>query len=247
MKKILCALLCALFLFSAFAERGIVVIYESCDETESAALPFEGVKIGIDPGHQAKGNNDKEPVAPGSKQTKAKVATGTRGVKSGSPEHEVNLQVSLLLRDILTALGAEVLMTRETADVNISNAERAIMMNEWGADAVVRIHCNGSTKSEAHGMGMYVRATGAEADESYLLAQYLLSAMKNKTSARGQGVFKRDSYTGLNWSEVPCVLIEMGYMTNPEEDLLLNDPGYQEKLALGIAEGLSAYFEAEKR
>ena len=243
-------LLCLLILamaagFTGFSEneaRGTVVVVEEPLETDGLAL--NGLKIGIDPGHQMRANTEKEPVAPGSAETKAKVAAGTRGVRTGRPEYAVNLEVSLLLRDALEALGAEVLMTRETNEADISNVERAVMMNEWGADFVVRIHCNGSNVSSANGMGMYVRKTGACAAESERLARALLDAMGRETGANRQGVFQRDTYTGLNWSEVPCVLVEMGYMTNPDEDERLSDPEYQEKLVRGMAAGMIAYAQS---
>ncbi|MBR6498390.1 MAG: N-acetylmuramoyl-L-alanine amidase, partial [Clostridia bacterium] len=171
-----------------------------------------------------------------------RVAAGTRGVSTGRPEHEVDLEIALKLRDLLTEMGAQVLMTRETADVNISNVERAEMMNLWGADCVLRIHCDGSTDHDVHGMAMYVRLTGEKAQESCELAQCLLSAMGEATGAKKRGVFKRDTYSGLNWSKVPAVLVECGYMSNPEEDRLLSTPEYQEKLVLGMAMGLAEYF-----
>ncbi|MBR5751114.1 MAG: N-acetylmuramoyl-L-alanine amidase [Clostridia bacterium] len=245
MKRILLWTLIACIAFCALSEadRGSVVVEEENTE-ENKALPLAGYKIGIDPGHQAKGNSQREPIAPGSRETKAKVATGTKGVSTGIPEHVTDLQISLKLRDLLALLGAEVLMTRETADVDISNVERAVMMNEWGADAVLRIHCDGSTDHTHHGIAMYVRKTGTKAEESALLGRCLLSAMTERTGAAKKSVYKRDTYTGLNWSEVPCVLAECGYMSNPEEDEKLNDPAYQDLLVLGMAEGLIAYFEA---
>lgn len=225
--------------------RGSVILVPQSEELEGNALPLEGFKIGIDPGHQLHADTDREPIAPNSATTKAKVASGTRGVYSGKPEHETNLEIALLLKELLEELGAEVLMTRETADVNVSNIERAVMMNDWGADAVVRLHCNGSTDHAVHGMGMYIRKTGPCAEESEALARYLLAAMHERTGAKAQGVYKRDTYTGLNWSTVPSVLVEMGYLTNADEDKRLNDPTYQELLAFGIAEGLSDYLHAD--
>ena len=206
-------------------------------------LRLTGVKIGIDPGHQARGNSDKEPVAPGSDEMKAKVSSGTAGVRTGVAEYLVNMDVSLQLRDALEALGAEVYLTHETVDVDISNMERAIMMNDLGVDLVLRIHCNGSTNSKANGIGLYIRKTGENAEACELAAQALLPAMSAATGAREDGIFKRDTYTGLNWSTVPCILVEMGYMSNPEEDVLLNDPEYQAKLVEGMVEGICAYME----
>ena len=236
----LCALL-GLCLFTS-GERGEVTLVP--DAQESPALPLAGRKIGIDPGHQAHGNSEKEPVAPGSHEMKAKVATGTRGASTGTPEHVRDLEIALKLKDLLEELGAQVLMSRESADVDISNVERALMMNEWGADAVLRIHCDGATDKSVHGLGMYVRKTGDRASECELLARCLISEMSKTTGAAQRGVFKRDTYTGLNWSTVPSVLVECGYMSNIEEDERLADPQYQNSLALGMAQGLIKYFEA---
>lgn len=201
-----------------------------------------GIIIGIDPGHQAKGNNEKEAVAPGSSEMKAKVSSGTQGVSTRIPEYEVNLQVSLMLREALEKEGATVVMTRETNDVDISNQERAILCNEAGCELVLRIHCNGASDKSVNGMGMYVRATGACAEESCFAAECLIAAMAEATGAKAQGIYKRDTYTGLNWSEVPSVLVEMGYMSNPDEDEKLCDPEYQALLVKGMVDGICDYF-----
>lgn len=204
-------------------------------------LRLSGVKIGIDPGHQLKQNSEKEAVAPGSSEMKAKVSSGTAGVKTGVPEYQVNLDVSLQLRDALEALGCTVYMTREVNEVNISNQERAMMMNEYGVDLVLRIHCNGAENSGANGIGLYVNKTGAIAADSKVAAEAILPAMMESTGARADGIFLRDTYTGLNWSTVPCILVEMGFMSNPEEDVKLNDPAYQQKLVEGMVEGICAW------
>ncbi len=226
----------------AVSESGIRPAVEILSGSEVIpALPLKGIKIGIDPGHQEKANNEQETISPTTRETKAKVASGTRGVATGVYEYMVNLDVSYMLKDFLSDLGADVLMTRYSHDVNISNQERAIMMNEWGADLVLRIHCNGSTNQDVNGMGMYVRKTGAFAKESALLAEWLIDEMVKTSGANSQGVFKRNTYTGLNYSEVPSVLVEMGYMTNPQEDQKLNDPEYQMRLVAGMVNGIIGY------
>lgn len=236
MKKILCAI-CALLLLaaSATAEENLTVPMDQ--------LRLDGIVIGIDPGHQAHQNTQKEAVAPGSSEMKIKVSSGTAGVKTGTAEFIVNLEIALQLRDALENLGCMVYMTRESNDVDISNQERAVMMNELGADLVLRLHCNGSENQSANGIGLYVTATGAIAEESALAAEALLPAMTEATGARADGIFKRDTYTGLNWSEVPCILVEMGYMSNPEEDVKLNDPQYQALLVQGMVEGICRFFD----
>ncbi|MEG0145331.1 MAG: N-acetylmuramoyl-L-alanine amidase [Clostridia bacterium] len=204
---------------------------------------LDGLLIGIDAGHQAHGNSAQEAIAPGSHKTKAKVSTGTTGNYTKIPEHVVNLQVALLLRDALEKEGAKVKMVRESADVDISNIERAQMMNDAGADLVLRIHCNSAGGPEPCGTELYVRSKGAKAEESYRAAQAILPAMIEATRAKSRGIEKNDSYTGLNWSEVPSILVEMGFMSNPQEDPLLVRPDYQAKLVAGMVEGIARYFE----
>ncbi|MCR4621432.1 MAG: N-acetylmuramoyl-L-alanine amidase [Clostridiales bacterium] len=238
-KRVLCLILACMLCLAGCCERGEV---ESAFGAEKSGLPLYGLKIGIDPGHQLKGNSEQEPVSPGSSQTKAKVAVGTKGVSTNRPEHEVDLEIALELRDLLTQMGAQVLMTREKADVNISNVERAEMMNRWGADCLLRIHCNGSSDRDVHGMAMYVKSSGDAGQESFALARCLLESMGEATGAKKIGVFRRDIYAGLNWSRMPAVLVECGYMTNPTEDTLLSTPEYQRKLAMGAALGIAEYF-----
>lgn len=211
-------------------------------ELEVTAKPQElalsGYKIGIDPGHQKKANNQKEPIAPGSSKTKKKVSSGTAGVTTRRAEHEVNLEVSFQLKEALEAQGAQVFMTRETADIDISNVERAQMMNELGVDLCLRIHCNGSENKKMSGIGLYIRKTGTNQAACQSAAEALLPAMVEATGAKDDGIHLSDTYTGLNWSEAPCILVEMGYMSNPEEDVLLNDPAYQQKLVSGMVNGV---------
>ena len=214
----------------------------SIDITEESKGLLDGVKIGIDPGHQAHSNSAQEPVSPGSKETKAKVSSGTQGVKTRVPEYEVNLQVALLLKDALEAQGATVYMTRDTNDVDISNVERAEMMNELGVDVVLRLHCNGSTNQSTSGIGLYVKSSGEGAEESYAISEVLIAAMGEATGANTESVHVRDTYSGLNWSTVPSILVEMGYMSNPDEDEKLCSPEYQSELVHGMVGGLITYF-----
>lgn len=203
---------------------------------------LDGIIIGIDPGHQENANYSKEAVAPGSSEKKAKVSSGTQGVSTRVPEYIVNLDVSMKLKEALLAEGAQVVMSRESHDVDISNQERAIMMNEAGCDLVLRIHCNGSENKSAKGIGLYVRKTGTGAEESYAASEFIIEKMVEFTGAENDGIFQRDTYTGLNWSEVPCILVEMGFMSNKEEDEKLNDPDYQDLLVKGMVEGICGYF-----
>ena len=208
---------------------------------EAEKRPLTGVKIGIDPGHQQHGNNERETVAPGSSETKAKVTTGTSGAATHIAEYVTNLEISFKLRDALVSQGAEVYMTRETHDVDISNQERAKMMNDRGVDLVLRIHCDGADNKSRHGIALYCSRSNAIAEESYRAAEAILPALCEATGARDNGIVSNDNYTGQNWSEVPCIMVECGFLSNPDEDRLLNDEDYQWKLAAGMTQGIIDY------
>ena len=203
--------------------------------------PLSGVKIGIDPGHQAKGNSQKETVAPNSSKTKPKVSSGTAGVKTRIPEYKTVLEISLKLRDALVEKGAEVYMTRETHDVNISNQERAKMMNALGVDLVLRIHCDGTDNHSKHGIAVYCSKSNSIAAESYRACEAILPALCEATGGKNNGIVCNDNYTGQNWSTVPCLMVECGFASNPEEDVLLNSEDYQLKLADGMTQGIIDY------
>ena len=208
-------------------------------------LPLHGVKIGIDAGHQGKGNTEKEHVAPDSSEVKDKVSSGTAGRFTGVPEHAVTLAVALLLQSELEALGAEIVMVRKTPDVDISNVQRATMMNDKAVDLCIRIHADGSDNPADHGASMQLpsnESTSAINAKSRDIGSNILKEFIKETGARDLGLFERTDLSGFNWSTVPVVLIELGFMTNKDEDELLVTPAYQEKCASGIAKGVLSYY-----
>ena len=205
------------------------------------ALPLEGVVIGINPGHQKAGINTLYPMAPGSSVKKVGCKVGTQGLKTRTPEYVVALEVGIKLRDILVANGATVIMTRTSNDVYLTNIQRAAILNDANVDAAIQLHCNGGATS-AYGMSTYYRTSGDWVEESRWLSTCLLNHTLATTSASNKGVHVCNTYMSLNWSFTPACLIEMGYLTNTQEELKLVDPDYQDQLAWGMYYGLLEYF-----
>lgn len=233
------------------AEKVLTVIVKEKEETSLPSLreplPPNNKVIVINAGHQAKGNSSKEAIGPGSSTMKAKVSSGATGISSKKKESQINLEVALKLQTELTARGYTVIMTRTSENVNLSNQQRAQIGNDAKAGAVIHIHCdaldNASTtgahtiaisKNNPYIPGIYQSSSN--------LAKSVINAYCKETGIKNRGVSYRDDLTGLNWSLVPSVYIELGFISNKEEDMKLSDSSFQNKCAIGIANGIDQYF-----
>lgn len=177
---------------------------------------LEGKNICINAGHQGKGNPELERYSPISDKKKAKVTSGAKG------EAELNLKIAKILKKYLECYGANVMMIRETADVNISNVERALEGNK--SDLVLNIHCNGADNKKVWGTWILSPARDMLGNSdiyepSKLLANYLSKTIKD----RNISVHERSDLTGLNWSKVPSIFIECGFLSNSKDAEFLND------------------------
>ena len=204
--------------------------------------------IVIDAGHQAHGNSEQEPIGPGASETKAKVTTGATGVSTGKLESLINLEVALKLQQKLEMSGYQVKMIRTSQDVNISNRERAMVANDSNCAAFIRLHCNSADSSSASGTLTIAPSTNNPycsqiAEASYNLSKCVVDNICSQTGSKNRGVMINDTMSGINWCKVPVTIVEMGFLSNYEEDRLLSDSSYQDKIVNGIVKGINEYME----
>ncbi|MBO4652782.1 MAG: N-acetylmuramoyl-L-alanine amidase [Lachnospiraceae bacterium] len=206
-----------------------------------------GKLVVIDAGHQRKGNSNKEPDGPGSTTMKAKCSSGATGHFTGIPEYELNLIVAKKVQQILVDRGYEVIMVRDTHDVDFSNSERAEIANKAGADVFIRIHANASDNSDACGAETLCQTknnpyNADQYEKSRKLSDCVLDALCEKCGCKKRHVVETDTMSGINWCKVPVTIVEMGFLSNEEEDRLMATEEYRDKLAEGIANGIDRYF-----
>ena len=206
--------------------------------------------IVIDPGHQLKGSAALEPNGPDSEIMKAEVTWGATGVYTGQTEYELNLAVALLLRDELIRRGYSVVMIRETNNVSISNMERAEIANKYEAAAYIRIHANSWTDDTMRGAMTICQSASnpyptcaAHYERSHRLSQLVLTEFCEQTGIAKLNMREMDDMTGTNWSRVPTTILEMGFLSNKSDDTLMATDYFRQEAAIGVANGLDAYFE----
>ncbi len=236
---------------SAVAYMGVGSAYNGTDiyYLGEKGSPNEHRIIVIDAGHQLKGSSAKEPNGPGSEEMKAEVTWGAEGIYTGQTEYELNLRVALLLRDELIKRGYSVVMIRETNNVHVSNMERAQIANKYQAAAFVRIHANSWTDESMHGAMTICHSRqnpypdcAAHYEQSFQLSQCVLDEFCARTGISKLNVREMDNMTATNWSQVPTTIVEMGFMSNTKDDMLMATDFFRREAAIGIANGLDAYF-----
>jgi len=206
---------------------------------EAARTPV----VVIDAGHDLRGNSETEPIGPGSSTRKIKDGGGTHGVVSGLTEAELNMRVAARLRPLLERAGVRVVMTRtRTFGTSMGNIARAQIANRAGAGLFLRIHADGSTDPSARGSHTLYPALRRDWTEdiyaeSKRAARVVQAEMVRALSFPDRGLQERSDFTGFNWSDVPVILVEMGFMTNQTDDRLLAAAAYQRRAAVGLCRG----------
>jgi N-acetylmuramoyl-L-alanine amidase len=199
----------------------------------------------LDPGHQTNADLAQEPVGPGATDAKEKATGGATGVGSKRSESQVTLEVALRVKTRLEAAGVQVVMTRATNDVNLSNVARAQMANQAGADLFLRLHADSAASATVKGISTLYPGgnpwVAPIADRSKRAARIVQTSVVTGTGSEDRGITEYADLAGFNWSKVPSILVQMGFLSSADDDRLLADPAYQDKLADGITKGVFAY------
>ncbi|MDO4562996.1 MAG: N-acetylmuramoyl-L-alanine amidase [Clostridia bacterium] len=207
-----------------------------------------GMIVCVDAGHGIAEKNKRERVAPNSEETKAAFLGGTSG--STYTEEELNLIVAQKMEKKLCELGAVVHMARTDHTTDMGNIDRAEFAYEHNSDLWIRIHADGSENRDARGISVLIPSNACVEEgvraASARAAKNVLDALIAQTRAKNRGLIKRDDLVGFNWTKVPVILIEMGFMSNAEEDELLSRGDYQEKIVQGVADGLEEYWKTKQ-
>jgi N-acetylmuramoyl-L-alanine amidase len=208
--------------------------------------------ICLDPGHgtPAAVGRQVEPIGPGSRTTKIKDGGGAAG------EAAVALAIATRARELLVERGYRVAMTRTTPTIHLGdgngNIARARFCNRRHAALMVRIHADGSGDTSLHGVSTLVPALHKGwTDDIYApslrAGRAMQRAVVSATGAADRGLVQRADLTGFNWANVPAVLVETGFLSNPAERRLLHSSAYQQRVAGGLLAGVAAFVALPKR
>lgn len=198
-----------------------------------------GKVIVIDPGHQEVPNTELETVIKGTSAEKEKASSGATGVNSGAKEYELTLQYALVLREYLEGCGAKVILTRDTNDADISNIERAKIATDNKADYFIRLHADSAPSGDISGVKVYVPSTGKFSKTAVKDGTKLAELVANEIGSTSLGVVQSNMYTGLNYADsVKSYQLVVGYLSNSNDDALINDSETPYKVAVAFSEFL---------
>lgn len=168
-------------------------------------------------------------------------------------EKDLNLQIALFVKEILEAQDFQVILTRDrdtdlSADpkhFKVSDLKNRIsLIRESGADLVISIHQNSYPAASVCGAQCFYYTDSKEGElfASYLQEQIIRSTKQTKI----RQIKENSDYYLLKHSPVPAVIVECGFLSNPKEETLLTDPGYQRLMAWAISLGTQQYLNSLK-
>lgn len=160
--------------------------------------------------------------------------------RQGTREKEINLEVSMRLKELLEGAGAAVIMTRSD-DEYIGLYERPFIANYWFADLFISVHSNNQYDTSVHGIEVY-HFPGRY--ESRLLAEKVIHELSANTNFQELGV-KLNDFVVIRETTMPSILVELGYLSNFEEESIIKTAEYREKAALGIFQGIIDYYQKD--
>lgn len=152
-------------------------------------------------------------------------------VVDGLTEKEIALSITRQLQTRLEGMGFDVVLTR-TSDTNLGLSQRAQIANRAGGDCFVSIHCNSYDSDLIYGLESYY----FQSEEGEKLAEAIAEAARAKEISTRES--KEGNFQVLREADMPAVLIEVGYMTNPAELALLASEDHQQALADALAQGI---------
>jgi len=211
-----------------------------------AAAVAAAALVCLDPGHGTPPaiGAQTEPIGPGSPVRKIKDGGGAPG------EAAVALAIAKRARRLLLARGYRVAMTRAGPTIHLGdgngNIARARFCNRRHAALMVRIHADGSPDRSLHGISTLVPAwhrgwTDDIYTPSLRAGRSVQKAVVASTGALNRGIVRRSDLTGFNWANVPAILVETGFLSNPTDSKLLHTASYQQKVARGLTNGVAAF------
>lgn len=178
---------------------------------------------------------------------------GVVGVNSSVSEAEINLLITQTLKSKLEDLNVKVVLTRKNAnglyDENATNFKRSDMEKrkkiilDTAPNLVVSIHCNRFPSSERRGAQVFFNNFSDEGKKLASLVQKNLNTINIDKINRGFSPLKGDYYI-LNCSKYPSCIVECGFLSNPDDDMLLNDENYRNMLADAILSGIMSYLSS---
>ena len=198
---------------------------------------LSGLVIVIDPGHQAEYNHDQEEVGADTVASKDKATPGAVGVTSGTKEYELTLKYALVMKEYFEACGAEVILTRDSNDVDLSNIDRAQIAIDNDADYFIRLHADSAPDADISGVKVYVPSTGSFASKAKTNGERLAELVADEIGSTSLGVVQTNSYTGLNHADsIKSYQLVIGYLSNSDDDALLGQNDTPYKTAVAVAE-----------